>query len=109
MGMWDYIYATNDFLKRNAPDLMNVKGWCSSSYGIGLAAVNKIENAIRIDAPPPPTQKVKQCMKEDVEERSKIGQIATYFAKEAAYYGFRVSKGYLFFKLTRFNGCIRYH
>ncbi|KAG7957378.1 hypothetical protein I3843_11G171400 [Carya illinoinensis] len=83
MGMWDYFYSTSDFLKRNAPDQTTVKGWCSSSYGIGSAAVNKIDKAVRIDAP----HKVKQCMT-DEEARSRIGQAATYIAKEAAYYGF---------------------
>ncbi|KAG6689404.1 hypothetical protein I3842_11G173300 [Carya illinoinensis] len=83
MGMWDYFYSTSDFLKRNAPDQTTVKGWCSSSYGIGSAAVNKIDKAVRIDAP----HKVKQCMTNE-EARSRIGQAATYIAKEAAYYGF---------------------
>ncbi|KAG6637401.1 hypothetical protein CIPAW_11G176000 [Carya illinoinensis] len=81
--MWDYFYSTSDFLKRNAPDQTTVKGWCSSSYGIGSAAVNKIDKAVRIDAP----HKVKQCMTNE-EARSRIGQAATYIAKEAAYYGF---------------------
>ncbi|KAG2682005.1 hypothetical protein I3843_11G171300 [Carya illinoinensis] len=83
MGMWDYFYSTSDFLKRNAPDQPTVKGWCSSSYGIGSAAVNKIDKAVRIDAP----HKVKQCMTNE-EARSRIGQAATYIAKEAACYGF---------------------
>jgi hypothetical protein len=52
---------------------------CSSSYGFGLAAVTKINNA-RINA----TQKLSE-----EEARSRIGQVAANFAKNAADYGCR--------------------
>ncbi|KAK7841763.1 hypothetical protein CFP56_014890 [Quercus suber] len=32
---------------QNAPDLTAVKGWCSSSYGYGQAAVAKVDDAVR--------------------------------------------------------------
>jgi hypothetical protein len=52
---------------------------CSSSYGFGLAAVTKINNA-RING----TQKLSE-----EEARSRIGQVAANFAKNAADYGCR--------------------
>ncbi|XP_059444333.1 uncharacterized protein LOC132176211 [Corylus avellana] len=81
MGVWDYICSTGDSLKRNTPDLTAVKGWCSSSYGSGLAAVTMIDN-VRIKA----TQTLSQHMS-DEETMSKFRLVAADLAKNAAVYG----------------------
>lgn len=74
MGIWDYISSTSNSVIQNAPDLTTVKGWGSSSYVYGWAAVAKVDDVVRT--------KVIQSM-QDEETRSKIGRIATNFAKSA--------------------------
>uniref|UniRef100_A0A7N2RFJ8 Uncharacterized protein n=1 Tax=Quercus lobata TaxID=97700 RepID=A0A7N2RFJ8_QUELO len=74
MGIWDYISSTSNSVIQNAPDLTTVKGWGSSSYGYGWAAVAKVDDVVRT--------KVIQPM-QDEEARSNIGRIAINFAKSA--------------------------
>jgi hypothetical protein len=74
-------FSIGDSLKRNTPDLTAVKGWCSSSYGFGLAAVTKIDN-VRINA----TQMLIQHMS-DEETKSRMRLVAADLVKNAAVYG----------------------
>jgi hypothetical protein len=76
MEVWGYVYSIGDSLKRNTPDLTAVKGWCSSSYGFGLAAVTKIDN-VRINA----TQMLIQHMS-DEETKSKDAPGRSRFGKK---------------------------
>ena len=81
MEVWGYVYSIGDSLKRNTPDLTAVKGWCSSSYGFGLAAVTKIDN-VRVNA----TQMLIQHMS-DEETKSRMRLVAADLVKNAAVYG----------------------
>nr|XP_023915873.1 uncharacterized protein LOC112027437 [Quercus suber]POF06235.1 hypothetical protein CFP56_72966 [Quercus suber] len=74
MGIWDYVSSTSNSVIQNAPDLTTVKGWGSSSYGYGWAAVAKVDDVVRT--------KVIQSM-QDEEARSQFRRIATNFAKNA--------------------------
>ena len=67
MGIYYYISSTSNSVIQNVPDLTTVKGWGSSSYGYGWAAVAKVDDVVR--------KKVIQSM-QDEEARSKIGRIA---------------------------------
>ena len=76
MGIYYYISSTSNSVIQNVPDLTTVKGWGSSSYGYGWAAVAKVDDVVR--------KKVIQSM-QDEEARSKICRIAksaTFFACE---------------------------
>ncbi|KAF3962265.1 hypothetical protein CMV_013208 [Castanea mollissima] len=79
MGIWDYISSTSSSVIQNTPDLTTVKGWGSSSYGYGCAAVAKVDDVVRM--------KVIQFT-QDEEARSKIGRIATNSAKTATFLAF---------------------
>ena len=65
-GIWGYVCSTGDSLK----------GWCWSAYGLGSAAVTKINDG-RINA----TQKLS-----DEEFRAKIGPFTADLAKNGAIY-----------------------
>lgn len=81
MGIWDFIGATIESVKRNAPDATPLKNACRSSYTYGSASVTKIDQAVRIDAP----HALGQWIPGD-ETKSKIGLYTTKFAKNAALY-----------------------
>ncbi|XP_075668684.1 uncharacterized protein LOC142638543 [Castanea sativa] len=96
MGIWDYISSTSNSVIQNAPDLTTVKGWGSSSYGYGWAAVAKVDGVVRM--------KVIQFM-QDEEARSKIGRIATNSAKTATFLAFEeglktIPGGTFFYKIV---------
>ncbi|TXG67127.1 hypothetical protein EZV62_008402 [Acer yangbiense] len=76
MGIWDYTSSTTDSIKRNAPDLTSVKGFCWSSYDKSRAAVTIIHNAVRVNT----VDKLYPYLP-DVETRS---DIATNLAKKTA-------------------------
>ncbi|KAM3696686.1 hypothetical protein ACB098_06G057800 [Castanea mollissima] len=95
MGIWDYISSTSSSVIQNTPDLTTVKGWGSSSYGYGCAAVAKVDDVVRM--------KVIQFT-QDEEARSKIGRIATNSAKTATFLAFEeglktIPGGALFYKI----------
>ncbi|XP_059661554.1 uncharacterized protein LOC132307731 isoform X2 [Cornus florida] len=49
MGIFDFMYSSTDYLKRNAPDLTPVKDACRSTYGYGRTAVNTVRDNAVID------------------------------------------------------------
>ncbi|TXG67124.1 hypothetical protein EZV62_008399 [Acer yangbiense] len=76
MGIWYCISSTTDSIKRNAPDLTSVKGFCRRSYDNSRAAVAIIHNAVRVKT----VDKLYPHLP-DVETRS---EIATNLAKKTA-------------------------
>ncbi|XP_052208630.1 uncharacterized protein LOC127812274 isoform X3 [Diospyros lotus] len=87
MGMWDFISATTETVKRNAPDLSSVKGVCRSSYNFAWTAVGKVERAVRDNVV---VNRVNHHLAND-EDRAKIGRLA----KNAAFYGFQEGIKYI--------------
>ncbi|KAL6196456.1 hypothetical protein ACLB2K_032071 [Fragaria x ananassa] len=101
MGIWDTISGTTDSLKRNAPDLTAVKGWCpktdslkritpdgtaaknvcSAAYGYGSSAVTKVDGTVRVNLIPYVRNEVAW---------SQIAQLGTIVAKNATYEAFKL-------------------
>ncbi|XP_052208628.1 uncharacterized protein LOC127812274 isoform X1 [Diospyros lotus] len=87
MGMWEFISATTETVKRNAPDLSSVKGACRSSYNFAWTAVGKADRAVRDNVV---VNRVNHHLAND-EDRAKIGRLA----KNAAFYGFQEGIKYI--------------
>ena len=84
MGVWEFVNATTDKVKQNAPDLTTVKGACRSTYGYGWTTVAKLDNAVRENVVPT----LNRYLPDD-EGWVRIGRFTTTLAKNTATFAFR--------------------
>ncbi|GFZ12560.1 hypothetical protein Acr_23g0009450 [Actinidia rufa] len=79
----EFVYATTDKVKQNAPDLTSVEGACRSTYGYVWTTVAKVDNAVRENV----VSTLNPYLPDD-EGWAKIGRFATTFAKNIVEFAF---------------------
>ncbi|GAY52496.1 hypothetical protein KPL70_026555 [Citrus sinensis] len=86
MGIYDYMSATVDSIKRNTPNLTAVKGICWYSYDYSRAAVTNIHSAVTVNG-----KAVVEKVNQNLPDQETRSEIATNLVKNSA--SFAVNEG----------------